>query len=74
MPLHEKVPQKHPPGCWRWSNHWQCAVDLVDRLAGILEDIQAAYATVTERGIEVVITPDLGARIDAALTEVEGEE
>jgi len=59
MPLYEKTPQSHSPGCWRWSGHWRCAVDLVDELAAILADIQATYATVTEGGqIEVVITPE----------------
>ena len=44
MPLYERTPQKHEPGCWRWSNHWQCAVDLADRMAGAIEEMLEALA------------------------------
>jgi hypothetical protein len=74
VPLFERPPQRHEPGCWRWSNHWRCAVDLVDELASVLAEVQALYATVSERGqIEVVIPPDLYERIEAALAKVEAK-
>jgi hypothetical protein len=44
MPLYEKTPQKHYPGCWRWSNHWKCAVNLVDRMAAAIEEMQESLA------------------------------
>lgn len=44
MPLYEKPPQKHGPGCWRWSDHWQCAVDLIDRMAAAIEEMQEELA------------------------------
>jgi len=45
MPLYEKPPQTHPHQCWRWSNHWQCAVNLVEQLAEAADDLlRALYA------------------------------
>jgi hypothetical protein len=42
MPLYEKPPQKHPHQCWRWSDHWRCAADLVEQLAEAADDMLAA--------------------------------
>jgi hypothetical protein len=39
VPLYEKTPQKHEPGCWRWSSHWRCAVKLVDELADTVDTL-----------------------------------
>jgi len=31
----ERTLQTHSPGCWRWADHWQCCVELVEELEEI---------------------------------------
>lgn len=71
-PEKQRQLQLHFPGCWRWKNHWQCAVGLVEELSEILREIQARRATVRESGSsEIVISDELCVRIEGILREVE---
>jgi len=70
MPLIDDAPHTHWYGCWRHRRHWQCAVGLVEKLAGVLREVHAQCGITPEGRITLTITPQLYSRIAAILGEV----